>query len=149
MRAVVQRVAQARVVIDCECVGDIEKGIMLLVGFAADDNEAAINYIIDKTINLRIFEDANEKMNLSLVDVGGGLLVVPNFTLYGDTRKGRRPGYSLGAPPAIAEEIYNRFVSTLKSKYTNVETGIFQAHMHVELINDGPVTLLLDSDRVF
>ena len=147
MRAVVQRVTQARVVIDGECVGEIGKGIMLLVGFAADDNDSVIDYIVDKTINLRIFEDTDEKMNLSLVDIDGGLLVVPNFTLYGDTRKGRRPGYSSGASPAVAEGIYIRFVEMVKSKYAKVETGVFQAYMQVELINDGPVTLLLNSEK--
>jgi len=145
MRAVIQRVSQARVVVDGESVGEINKGILLLVGFAADDGDKEIDYIIDKTVNLRIFEDADEKMNLSLIDIDGGLLVVPNFTLYGDTRKGRRPGYSSGAPPAIAEKIYNRFVETVKSKYAKVETGVFQASMQVGLINDGPVTLVLDT----
>ncbi|MCL2699232.1 MAG: D-aminoacyl-tRNA deacylase [Defluviitaleaceae bacterium] len=149
MRAVVQRVSEARVVIDGKNVGEIGHGIMLLVGFAAEDSETEIDYIIDKTVNLRIFEDAGGKMNLSLADVDGGLLAVPNFTLYGDTRKGRRPGYSSGASPAIAGEIYNRFVEVLKSRYAKVETGVFQAEMKVELINDGPVTLLLDSGRLF
>ena len=149
MRAVVQRAARAQVVIDGKCVGEIEKGIMLLVGFAADDNDAAIDYMIDKTIHLRIFEDADDKMNLSLSDIDGGLLIVPNFTLYGDARKGRRPGYSSGASPAVAEEIYNRFVEALKQKYHKVETGVFQADMQVELVNDGPVTLLLDSAKLF
>ena len=149
MRAVVQRVAWARVVIDGKNVGEIPKGIMLLIGFAADDNEAAMDYMIDKTLHLRIFEDADGKMNLSLADIDGGLLVVPNFTLYGDTRKGRRPGYSSGASPAVAEGIYNRFIEALKSKYSKVETGVFQAEMQVELVNDGPVTLLLDSTKIF
>ena len=147
MRAVVQRVTRARVVIDGECVGEIGKGVLLLVGFAADDNDTVIDYFIDKTVNLRIFEDADEKMNLSLVDIDGGLLVVPNFTLYGDTRKGRRPGFSSGASPAVAEGIYIRFVEMVKSKYDKVETGVFQAYMQVELINDGPVTLLLNSEK--
>lgn len=149
MRAVVQRVTQARVAIDGECVGEIQKGILLFVGFSADDDEASIDYIIDKTVNLRIFEDSDDKMNLSLVDIDGGLLVVPNFTLYGDTRKGRRPGYSSGASPTVAEGIYYRFIEALKSRYNKVETGVFQTEMQVGLVNDGPVTLLLDSTKTF
>jgi D-tyrosyl-tRNA(Tyr) deacylase len=149
MRAVVQRTLQARVVVEDKCVGEISNGILLLVGFATDDNESSVDYILDKTINLRIFEDSEGKMNLSLADIGGGLLIVPNFTLYGDTRKGRRPGYSSGAPPAVAEQIYNRFVESAREKFPKVEVGVFQAEMQVELTNDGPVTLLLDSTRVF
>lgn len=149
MRAIIQRVSEASVVIDGECVGEIADGILLLVGFAADDDDRSIDYIIDKTVNLRIFEDADGKMNLSLADVGGGLLAVPNFTLYGDARKGRRPGYTAGAAPAVAEAIYDRFIAKLKERYDKVATGVFQAEMKVRLLNDGPVTLLLDSEKLF
>lgn len=149
MRAVIQRVINADVKVDGKIVGEIRKGIMVLIGIGADDDDKVIDYMIDKIVNLRIFEDENEKMNLSLIDINGELLVVPNFTLYGDARKGRRPGYSSGASPSIAQDIFNRFVARCKEQPLKVESGIFQADMKVSLINDGPVTLLLDSDRLF
>lgn len=149
MRAVLQRVAHASVAVDGEIVGKIGQGILALVGFQNTDDDKVIEYMLDKMLNLRIFEDENEKMNLSLTDVQGGLLIVPNFTLYGDARKGRRPGYSAGAAPETAHQIYQSFIEKAKSLPVPVEAGIFQADMAVSLLNDGPVTLLLDSDRQF
>lgn len=150
MRAVVQRCGYASVNVGGKIVGEIGKGIMLLVGFAPDDDEKAAEYILDKTVNLRIFEDENGKMNLSVKDVGGSLLVVPNFTLYGDARKGKRPGYSSGCPVELAREKFDAFMKKAKkTELKKVESGIFQADMKVELLNDGPVTILLDSDKLF
>jgi D-tyrosyl-tRNA(Tyr) deacylase len=150
MRAVIQRTGYASVKVDGKTAGEIGKGIMVLVGFQPSDDEKVMDYMLDKTINLRIFEDENDKMNLSLKDIDGELLIVPNFTLYGDARKGRRPGYSSGASPAEAEGMFARFVEKAQNAgLKKVQSGIFQADMKVELLNDGPVTLLLDSDRLF
>lgn len=150
MRAVIQRTGYASVKVDGKTAGEIGKGIMVLVGFQSSDDEKVMDYMLDKTINLRIFEDENDKMNLSLKDIDGELLIVPNFTLYGDARKGRRPGYSSGASPAEAEGMFARFVEKAQNAgLKKVQSGIFQAEMKVELLNDGPVTLLLDSDRLF
>lgn len=149
MRAVIQRVSSAGVRVSGECVGRIEKGIMVLVGMIPSDDEKVMEYMLDKIIHMRIFEDENEKMNLSLLDVEGELLIVPNFTLYGDARKGRRPSYSTAAAPAQAQLIFEKFVQMAQALPLKVETGIFQADMKVDLVNDGPVTLLLDSDRIF
>ena len=150
MRCVVQRVKNAKVVVDENCVGAIDKGIMVLVGMGKEDNEKTFEYISGKLINLRIFTDENDKMNLSVADIGGGILIVPNFTLYGDARQGRRPSYVAGAEPAVAADIFKRFVEYISRAYEGkVECGVFQAHMEVELINDGPVTLLIDSDKLF
>jgi D-tyrosyl-tRNA(Tyr) deacylase len=150
MRCVIQRVKRASVTVDNEVTGAIDKGIMVLSGFAKEDDVKTFEYMAGKLINLRIFEDSDGKMNLSVKDVEGGILLVPNFTLYGDTRHGRRPGYTLGADPNTAREIYDKFAQYLKSNYEGkVEFGVFQADMDVELINDGPVTLLLDSDKLF
>ena len=134
MRAVLQRVTEASVTIDGQKVGEIGKGIMVL----------------DKVINLRIFEDENGKMNLSLLDIEGELLIVPNFTLYGDARKGRRPGYSSGAAPEIASELFDKLCAKAEALgIKKVQHGIFQTDMKVALVNDGPVTLLLDSEKLF
>ena len=150
MRAVIQRTGYASVKVGGKTAGEIGKGIMVLVGFQSSDDEKVMDYMLDKTINLRIFEDENDKMNLSLKDIDGELLIVPNFTLYGDARKGRRPGYSSGASPAEAEVMFARFVEKAQNAgLKKVQSGIFQADMKVELLNDGPVTLLLDSDRLF
>lgn len=149
MRGILQRAARAKVTVDSEVTGEIGKGILLLVGIGPNDGDEEINYILDKTINLRIFEDEAGKMNLSVNDIDGGLLIVPNFTLYGDARKGRRPGYSSGASPAAAAAVYDRFVAKAKESYAHVQTGVFQEEMLVELVNDGPVTIMLDSDRLF
>lgn len=149
MRAVLQRVAYAKVDVDGKTVGSIGRGIAALIGFKGTDDEKVMDYMIDKIINLRIFEDENGKMNLSLMDVKGELIIVPNFTLYGDTRKGRRPGYSFGASPSEAAPMFERLVEKARKMPLKVECGIFQADMKFELLNDGPVTLLVDSDRNF
>jgi D-tyrosyl-tRNA(Tyr) deacylase len=150
MRAVVQRVSRAEVRVEGKVVGSIGKGILVLLGIGRDDDGQDIQWLADKVMNLRIFEDENDKMNLSVLDVKGQVLVVSQFTLYGDCRKGKRPSYSSAAAPADAEKMYNTFIQTIESKYgIKVETGIFQAMMEVELVNDGPVTLLLDSKKTF
>ena len=150
MRAVIQRTGYASVNVDGKIVGEIGKGIMALVGFEPTDDEKVMDYMLDKTVNLRIFEDENDKMNLSLRNIDGELLIVPNFTLYGDARRGRRPGYSDAASPAQAEEMFRRFVEKAEQAgLKKVKSGIFQADMKVELLNDGPITILLDSDRNF
>lgn len=149
MRAVVQRVSQAKVTVEGENVGEIEKGIMVLLGVGQEDTEKDIEYLADKIINLRIFEDENGKMNISLLDIKGELLVVSQFTLYGDCRKGKRPSYDKAARPEIAEAMYEKFIETCRKYGVKVETGKFQAMMMVEIHNDGPVTLLLDSKKEF
>lgn len=149
MRAVVQRVSRASVTVDSEITGKIGKGILVLLGVSAEDDERDAVYLIDKVINLRIFEDEAGKMNLSLADIGGELLVVSQFTLYGDTRRGRRPSYIEAAPPEKANRLYEFFVTEARQQIEIVETGRFQAMMDVELVNDGPVTILLDSRKLF
>ncbi|NLK37623.1 MAG: D-tyrosyl-tRNA(Tyr) deacylase [Epulopiscium sp.] len=150
MRAVLQRVTKAKVTVDGQVIGEIEKGILALFGMQDTDDDKVIDYMLEKVINLRIFEDENGKMNLSLQDIKGELLIVPNFTLYGDARKGRRPGYSSGASPEVATHIFDRLVEKAHSlPIPKVATGQFQADMKVDLTNDGPVTLLLDSDKNF
>lgn len=149
MRAVLQRVSYAEVKVDGKTTGKIEKGIMALIGIDSTDNENIYKYISDKIINLRIFEDEYGKMNLSVKDIGGGILIVPNFTLYADARKGRRPNFVMGAKPDEAEKIFEEFIGFMKNTYDNVQTGIFRADMKVELLNNGPVTILLDSDKNF
>ena len=150
MRAVVQRCGYASVNVDGKIVGEIGKGIMLLVGFSPVDDEKSMDYILDKTVNLRIFTDDDDKMNLSLRDIDGELLIVPNFTLYGDARKGRRPGFSDACPIDKAKGLFDEFIKKAeKQGLKKVKSGIFQADMKVELLNDGPVTILLDSDRLF
>ncbi|KGG81509.1 D-tyrosyl-tRNA(Tyr) deacylase [Caloranaerobacter azorensis H53214] len=149
MRAVVQRVTKASVSIEGVVVGSINKGLLVLLGVGQDDNEKDLDYLCDKIANLRIFEDENGKMNKSLVDINGELLVVSQFTLYGDVRKGRRPNFMNAAEPKKAESMYLEFVNRTREKGVKVETGRFGEHMHVELINDGPVTILLDSKKIF
>ena len=149
MRAVVQRVKKSKVTVAGSITGEINKGLTILLGVGQEDSERDIDYLADKIINLRIFEDNNGKMNLSLLDVGGELLVVSQFTLYGDCRKGRRPGYDRAARPETAKELYEGFVEKCRSFGVKVQTGIFQAEMLVDISNDGPVTLLLDSKREF
>ncbi|MDF2987355.1 MAG: D-tyrosyl-tRNA(Tyr) deacylase [Eubacterium sp.] len=149
MRAVVQRVKKSKVTVEGRVTGEINKGLMVLLGVGQEDSSQDIDYLAEKIINLRIFEDNNGKMNLSLPDVGGELLVVSQFTLYGDCRKGRRPGYDKAARPEMAKELYENFVEKCRSYGVNTQTGIFQAEMLVDISNDGPVTLLLDSKREF
>jgi D-aminoacyl-tRNA deacylase len=145
MRVVVQRSKQAIVTVGGEIKGQINKGLVLLVGVTHDDKEEDAAYLADKIANLRIFEDADEKMNLSLLDVGGEILSVSQFTLYGDTRKGRRPSFIGAARPEYAIQIYEAFNKLLREKGIHVETGVFGAMMDVQLINDGPVTLIVES----
>lgn len=149
MRAVVQRVAQARVEVDGEVVGAIARGFLVLLGVAQGDTTADASYLAEKTAGLRVFEDAAGKMNLALQEVGGAVLAVSQFTLLGDCRKGRRPGFTDAAPPELADRLYNDYVAALRGSGLTVATGVFRAEMQVFLVNDGPVTLLLDSRKVF
>lgn len=149
MRAVLQRVSRAKVSVNGETVGEIGKGILVLLGIASVDTEKDAIYLLEKTLNVRIFEDASEKMNLSLLDIKGELLVVSQFTLYGDTRKGRRPSFIDAAPPEKANSLYELFISEARRQTKTVQTGRFQAMMDVELVNDGPVTILLDDKKLF
>lgn len=149
MRVVVQRVSSSKVTVDDAVTGQINRGLLVLLGVTHGDSSSDVDYMIDKILNLRIFEDENDKMNLSLKDVGGELLVVSQFTLYGDCRKGKRPSFSNAAKPDIANELYEEFVSKAKSQGVTVGTGQFGAHMMVDLTNDGPVTMLLDSSKIF
>jgi len=149
MRAVVQRVKAGRVTVDGNTVGEIGCGVLVLLGVGADDDEADADYLAEKIVNLRIFEDSEGKMNISLLEKGGEMLVVSQFTLYGDCRKGRRPSYSHAAPPEKARVLYEYFVARVKEYGVRVETGIFQEMMDVELVNSGPVTLLVDSKKLF
>lgn len=149
MRAVVQRVSRARVTVDGRVTGEIGPGLLVLLGVAARDGAQAAAYIADKVAGLRVFEDDAGKMNRSVEEVGGAVLAVSQFTLYGDCRKGRRPSFDAAARPEQARALYEKFVQLLKDRGLRVEQGVFQAMMDVELVNDGPVTLLLDSDRQF
>ncbi|MCX7710440.1 MAG: D-aminoacyl-tRNA deacylase [Clostridia bacterium] len=149
MRAVVQRVSRASVTVDDRIIGKIGQGIAVLLGVGQEDSEKDIAYLADKIMNLRIFEDETGKMNISLLDIKGELLIVSQFTLYGDCRKGKRPSYDKAARPEAAEGIYHKFVEYCKNYDLKVETGKFQAMMKVEIHNEGPVTLLLDSSKDF
>jgi D-tyrosyl-tRNA(Tyr) deacylase len=149
MRAVVQRVSRASVTVDGKITGAIERGLLVLLGVGGDDAEADADYLAAKIVGLRIFEDEHEKMNLSVQDVGGAVLAVSQFTLFGDIRKGKRPSFDAAARPERAKELYEHFVEQVRTAGTRCETGIFQAMMQVELINDGPVTILLDSKKAF
>ena len=149
MRFVIQRVERAKVTVEGKVSGEIGNGYVVLVGLLPTDDDKVMDYMLDKLVNLRIYEDENDKLNLSLKDIGGEILIVPNFTLYGDARKGRRPSYAKAAPPDEAEKLFDRFVEKAKETGLNVQTGIFRTHMEVELVNDGPVTILLDSEKNF
>jgi D-tyrosyl-tRNA(Tyr) deacylase len=149
MRAVLQRVSSAKVSVGDEVVGEIGKGILVLLGVAEDDSEKDAFYLLEKTLNLRIFEDTDGKMNLSLLEIKGELLVVSQFTLYGDARRGRRPSFVRAAAPEKAKRLYEFFVEEAGKQIGRVATGRFQAMMNVELVNDGPVTILLDGEKLF
>ena len=147
MRAVLQRVSRAKVTVDGETTGEIGAGILILLGVGADDTESDAIYLVDKVVNLRIFDDEDDRMNRSIIDIGGDLLVVSQFTLYADTRKGRRPSYIKAASPDEANRLYEFFVEQSGKYVSKVGTGRFQAMMDVELVNDGPVTIILDSSQ--
>ena len=149
MRAIIQRVKEARVDVDGETVGRIGEGVLVLLGAGKDDTEEDAEYLAEKILSLRIFEDSEGKMNLSVMDTGGSVLVVSQFTLYGDCRKGRRPSFDKAAPPDTAERLYELFVNELRDRGAKVETGRFRAMMDVHLVNRGPVTLMLDSKKEF
>ena len=149
MRGVVQRVKSAKVSVDDEAIGQIGHGIMLLLGVEEDDEEKDLEYMCDKVVNLRIFEDEDGKMNKSLMDVNGSLMIVSQFTLLGDARKGRRPSFIQAARPEKAVPMYEKFIENMKNLNVVTEKGQFGADMQVELVNDGPVTILLDSKKTF
>ena len=145
MRALVQRVREASVEVDATVVGSIGSGLLVLLGVSADDDETDAEYLVPKIVNLRIFADDANRFNLSVADAGGDVLVVSQFTLYADTRRGRRPDFTRAAPPDLAERLYEHTVSLLRESGLNVATGRFQAYMQVRSQNDGPVTIMLDS----
>jgi D-aminoacyl-tRNA deacylase len=149
MRVVVQRVSRARVTVDGRVTGEIEAGLMVLVGVGREDTAATAAAMAGKIAHLRIFNDEQGKMSSSVLETGGGVLAVPQFTLYGDARGQRRPSFVGAAPPEQGKQIYEEFVVALKALGVRVETGVFQAHMSVEIVNDGPVTILLDSEKTF
>ena len=149
MRAVVQRVTRASVSIEGEVVGEIQHGLVVLLGIARDDTKDEADYLAPKIVALRIFDDADGKMNVSVKDIAGGLLIVSQFTLYGDVRRGLRPSWSDAAAPEVAEPLYEYFVECSRKLLEKVETGSFRKMMQVELVNDGPVTILLDSRKNF
>lgn len=149
MRAVVQRVTSSKVLVGDETVGNINRGLVVLLGVTHDDTSKDVDYMVDKIVNLRIFEDENDKMNLSVRDIEGDLLVVSQFTLYGDCRKGKRPSFTDAAKPELANKLYEEFVEIAKQHELRVQTGRFQAHMLVDIANDGPVTMLIDSKKNF
>jgi len=147
MRAVVQRVSQARVEVEGQVVGAIGRGLVVLLGIARTDTRGDADYLADKVIGLRIFPDEERKLNRSVVDAGGGLLVISQFTLYGDTRKGRRPSFDEAAPPELARPLYEHFLEAVRARRVPCQAGIFQAMMEVHLTNQGPVTLICESPR--
>ncbi|KAF2957673.1 D-tyrosyl-tRNA(Tyr) deacylase [Thermotoga sp. Ku-13t] len=149
MRAVVQRVHRASVTVDGKLVGCIDRGLLVYLGVGKNDTEKDVDWMCEKIANLRIFEDENGKMNLSLLQVDGELLVISQFTLYGDCRRGRRPSFDEAAPAEVGEKLYELFIEKMRQQLRKIEKGVFGAHMEVESINDGPVTILLDSERRF
>lgn len=149
MRAVVQRVASAKVEVEGEITGKISKGLLIFLGIGEDDDDNDLAYLFDKIVGLRIFEDHNNKMNLSIQDIGGEILVISQFTLYGDVRRGKRPSFSKSAHPDIAKEVYKEFIEKAKDIGIHTEEGVFGAHMDISLVNDGPVTILIDSKKEF
>jgi len=149
MRAVIQRVREAKVEVDGKVVGQVGPGLLVYLGVGKGDTEADVQFMAEKLANLRIFSDDAGKMNRSVIDIGGGVLLVSNFTLHGDCRKGRRPGFDGAADPAIADGLYEKVAQVIAQQGVPVATGVFGAHMHVTSVNAGPVTFLLDSTRLF
>ena len=149
MRAVVQRVSRASVSVDGSITGAIETGLLVLLGVGHEDHPSDADYLADKVVGLRIFEDEEEKMNRSVVDVAGAILAVSQFTLYGDVKRGKRPSFDAAARPERARELYEYFVSRIRAQGVRCETGVFKAMMQVELVNSGPVTILIDSQKQF
>lgn len=149
MRAVIQRVTRARITVNGEVAGQIGPGLMVLLAVGREDTSAAALSMAERIVNLRVFNDAEGKMNRSLLETGGALLAASQFTLYGDARGGRRPSFVHAAPVELGRALYEEFVSAVRAKGVHVETGVFQTHMSVEIVNDGPVTILLDSDKLF
>ncbi|MGD0181567.1 MAG: D-aminoacyl-tRNA deacylase [Terriglobales bacterium] len=149
MRAVVQRVSRAQVAVDGEIVGEVGPGLLVLLGVTHADTEPDADYLADKIVGLRVFEDENGKMNLDVASIGGGILVVSQFTLYGDVRRGKRPSFVAAAKPVRARQVYEYFVARIRAAGLPCQTGRFQEMMEVELVNDGPVTILLDSAKTF
>lgn len=149
MRAVIQRCGPARVEVEGEIVGSIDRGLVVLLGVGGEDQESDVDWLAAKIVNLRIFNDQADKMNLSLADIGGEMLIISQFTLWGDCRKGRRPGFSSAAPPDVARSLYEKFIAKVQSLNIRTAQGVFQAEMQVHLLNDGPVTLMLDSKKNF
>jgi D-aminoacyl-tRNA deacylase len=145
MRTVIQRVRRAAVTVDGQITGSISKGLLVFLGVGKNDTQADIDFIADKVVNLRIFEDADGKMNRSVRDIEGGVLLISQFTLFGDCRKGRRPDFTAAGAPELAKQLYEQTITAIKERSVPVETGIFAAHMDIDSINDGPVTLTLDS----
>lgn len=149
MRAVVQRVTSARIIVDGNVVGQIAAGLMVLLAVGREDTAATAGSLAERIVNLRIFNDAEGKMNRSLLDTEGALLAASQFTLYGDVRGGRRPSFIQAAPPELGRTLYEEFLRAVSQRGVHVETGVFQTHMSVELVNDGPVTILVDSEKIF
>ena len=149
MRIVLQRVTRASVTVEGRVTGEIGKGLVALIAIGREDSSVTAVSMAEKIVNLRIFNDDQGKMNRSLLDTGGAILAISQFTLYGDARGGRRPSFVLAAPPELGKALYEQFVAALRSLGARVETGVFQAHMSVDLVNDGPVTILLDSTKLF
>ncbi len=149
MRAVIQRVREAKVEVDGKVVGQVGPGLLVYLGVGKGDTEADVQFMAEKLANLRIFSDDAGKMNRSVIDIGGGVLLVSNFTLHGDCRKGRRPGFDGAADPALADGLYEKVAQVIAQQGVPVAKGVFGAHMHVTSVNDGPVTFLLDSTRLF
>lgn len=149
MRAVIQRVKHSSVTVDDEIIGKIGEGLLIFVGVAPNDDESDIDYIFKKSLELRIFEDENGKMNLSVSDIGGEILLISQFTLFGDCRKGRRPSFASSCEPIKAEQMYNKLLEKMRQSGIKTECGSFGADMKIELLNDGPVTMLLDSEKLF
>ncbi len=149
MRAVIQRVSRASVTVDGAVTGSIQQGLLVFLGVGKDDTRTDIDFIADKIVNLRIFEDDSGKMNLSVSDIGGAVLLISQFTLFGDCRKGRRPDFTAAGSPDTARDLYEKTIAAIAERGVPVQTGIFAAHMHIDSLNDGPVTLILDSKKAF